>query len=107
MSEKLPTATPAPTAAQIEEFRREQVIPGADEDWMIEHNMVLNYLVGLAASLSETATQTIWAVEGRYDYEGHDLIGIFATKEEAEAFKPESSYDGIRITEWKIGEFNK
>ena len=56
---------------------------------------------------SETAATPIWALEAGFDYEGYDLIGIFATEADAETAKSNAKgYDSLRVNEWKIGEFH-
>jgi len=47
-----PSEAERPTAAQIEEFRKEHQIPddGKLEPWAVEHNMVLAFLCSFAAS---------------------------------------------------------
>lgn len=85
----------------------EEVILGFSvQDLAVAQGIILSALAR-PKSVQPEAARTAWTVEKCYDYEGCDVVGVYSSKEEADAavieFRKEYDYaDDWRVTEFAV-----
>ena len=102
MSQPSHSATSAPSAIYVWLVPSEEVLeqPGS---WRIRKWDTAPFPEANFTAVSETGTK-IWAAEGGWSYEGYTLIGVYPTKDAAEAAaKANNQYERTRVTECTLG----
>lgn len=59
----------------------------------------------MAGSERQYGLPSVWIVQRNYDYEGFQILGVFANETDAKRYADQVEYraDGIEYDEWPVG----